>query len=802
MKTPKPSTPATKSKLNTPRSGFIQKNSDSSKKVKFSVLGNADKKLNGTPKLEYIPFKEKKFNNSGKKSFVLINADENVNGTPKLENTPFKEKKFNNFSGKKSISPFSAKVNANILNANKQTNLSPFKRKANTESTTEGLQFVEKQSEKAGLKTGDQLQNSPSSKIKGNKTSPEVQLGLDIEQYLDKKSSIKKNKNDLAHATPLGNKQEKIKALKQASLKSPKDNSGKATVRAKNKKQLTNKGKASPTIALRKTVNKSADVDGLVHSITLKNAVKALIKFVDDNPRERNEIFGVHAPFFLQVNFVKVPTSERTKIWVPHCPLPENSDICLFITDKKKKTRDPEDLIDETKNLLRKCGVSCITEIMPWRHALKEHTQYEEGMKLANRFDLFLIEGKLVNIKPNLFKSFPAKKRPIPVILGSPSKVKSSIAKAIRMLSIVSGGTGLSKSVKFGHYKMEPDQLTENIKAILKTMCNQTYFPGGHNNIRSVVIKTTKSIAFPLYISTKSPNLVEAPKQEVVKEDEDAVEGELTTYPNCMVKVFKDGTVVTKPIKENVKKKKAKELKGTKKQEEYEDEELEDDDTDNESDEEDENMEEDDSENEKELEKEEEGEEADDDEEEEEDEEEQELELEVDQIDNKDKVKDLQKKNKKSYKNLYESSTDEDELEEAEQSFLQELRQMQDEIESKKPQKTSQIRQTIDKKNPVKREVSLKSQHGKKSLENLKVDKNGKKKAKLNKDKVPGVNASRKTIKTNVAFKANNSSPSASKKSKKRRRPIKNKQNNLSSPQEKKSPQQQGSAVKKFKAKG
>uniref|UniRef100_A0A069DXF3 Putative ribosomal l1 domain-containing protein 1 n=1 Tax=Panstrongylus megistus TaxID=65343 RepID=A0A069DXF3_9HEMI len=778
MKTPKPSTPATKSKLNTPRSGFIQKNSDSSKKVKFSVLSSADKKLNGTPKLEYIPFKEKKFNNfSGKKSIVLNNADKHLNGTPKLENTPFKEKQFNNFSGKKSISPFSAKVNANNLIANKQTNLSPIKRKADTESTTEGLKSVEKPSKKCP-KTGNQFQNSPSSKFKRNKTSPEVQLGLDIEQYLDKKSSIKKNKNDVAHATPLGNKQQEIKALKQTSLKFPKDNSEKGKVRAKNKKQLTNTGKASRKIALTKT-NESADVNGLVNSITLKNAVKAIIKYVDDNPKQRNEIFGVHVPFFIQVNFVKVPTSRRTRILVPHSALPENSDICLFITDKKKKTRDPEDLIDETKNLLRKCGVSCVTEIMPWRHALKEHTQYEQGKKLADRFDLFLIEGGLAKLKRNLFKSFPAKKKPIPVILEPSSKVAISISKAIRKLSIISKGIGLSKTIKFGHYKMEPDQLTENIEEILKIMCNEKYFPGGRNNIRSIVIKTVRSLAFPLYISTKSPNLVEAPVQEVVREDEDAVEGELTTYPNCTVKVFKDGTVVTKPIKENVKKKKAKELKGTKKQEE--DEELEDD-ADSESDEEDNDIEEDDSENEKELEKEEE-EEAD--EEEEEDEEDPELELEVDQIDNNDEVKNLPKKNKKSNKKQYESSTDEDGLEEAEQSFLQELRQMQDEIESKKTQKKSNIRQqTINKKNPVKREASLKSQHGKKSQENLEAKKTKKKKAKVNKAKVPSGDDHKKTINPNVAVNANRSSPSASKKSKKRR-PRKNKQNNLSSSQEK-----------------
>uniref|UniRef100_A0A224XK58 Putative ribosomal l1 domain-containing protein 1 n=1 Tax=Panstrongylus lignarius TaxID=156445 RepID=A0A224XK58_9HEMI len=784
MKTPKPSTPATKSKLNTPRSGFIQKNSDSSKKVKFSVLSNADKNLNGTPKLEHIPFKEKKFNNfSGKKSIVLNNADKNLNETPKLENTPFKEKKFNNFSGKKSISPFSAKVNANTLIANKQTNWSPIKRKADTESTTEILQSVEKPSKKASSKTGNQFHNSPSSKIKENKTSPEVQLGLDIEQYLDKKSSIKKNKNDLAHATPLGNKQQETKALKQAYLKFPKDNSGKAIVRAKNKKQLTNTGKASPKISLSKTVNESADIDGLVNSITLKNAVKALIKYVDDNPKEKNEIFGVHVPFFIQVNFVKVSTSKRTRILVPHSALPENSDICLFISDKKKKTRDPEDLIDETKNLLRKYGVSCITEIMPWRHALKEHTQYEQRKKLANRFDLFLIEGKLAKLKPNLF-NFPLRKKPIPVILEPSSKVTSSIAKAIRKLSIVSRGVGLSKTINFGHYKMEPNHLTENIEAILKIVCNETYFPGGRNNIRSVVIKTGKSIAFPLYISTKSPNLVEAPVQTVVKEDEDAVEGELTTYPNYTVKVFKDGTVVTKPIKENVKKKKAKELKGTKKQEE--DEELEDD-ADSESDEEDKDIEEDDSENEKELEKEEQEADDDDDEEEaEEDEEDPELELEVDQIDNNNKVKNLPKKNKTSYKKQYESSTDEDELEEAEQSFLQELRQMQDEIESKKPQKKSQIKQqTIDKKNPVKREASLKSEHDKKPQENLKTDKKAKKrKAKLNKVKVPSGDDHKKTLNTIVAVNTNISSPSASKKSKKKR-PRKNKQNNLSSSQEK-----------------
>lgn len=56
---------------------------------------------------------------------------------------------------------------------------------------------------------------------------------------------------------------------------------------------------------------------------------------------------------------------------------------------------------------------------------------------------------------------------------------------------------------------------------------------------------------YPSTFFAVSPNLVSAPKQRVVKEEEEAVEGELSTFTNCTVRVFKDGTVLTKPTEVN-----------------------------------------------------------------------------------------------------------------------------------------------------------------------------------------------------------------------------------------------------------
>uniref|UniRef100_R4G8G9 Ribosomal l1 domain-containing protein n=2 Tax=Rhodnius prolixus TaxID=13249 RepID=R4G8G9_RHOPR len=723
MKTPKLSTPAPKSKLNTPRSGFIQKNSESSKKVKFGVLGESKKKFNGTPMLECASFKDRKFNN---------------------------------FSGKKSMSPFCDKINANILNANKKTSFSPRKRKHDTESLSEGLQSEEEPVKKVSPKAGNQQLNSPNSKIKVNKTSPEVQLGLDIEKYLVKTSSIKKAKHQLAESTPLGNKQQvKVRVQKGGSPKSSRGTSGDIESEVEDKQPQFNKKKVNPAAKTKKKV-KTAKVDELVNPTTLKNAVNAILKYVDNNLKERKEIFGASVPFFMQVNFVKVPTSPRTRVFVPHVTLPEQSDICLFIADKKKNTRDPEDLIEQTKDLLKKCGVTCITEIMPWRQVLKEHTQYEQSRKLSQRFDMFLIDASLAKLKATLFDSFQRKKKPVPVSLKSESKVKSKIERAIRKIPIISNGKGLSKSVPFGHNKMKPEQLVENLHAILQILCDEAQFPGGRENIRSVSIKTSQSIAFPLYISTMSPNLVSAPKQRVVKEEEEAVEGELSTFTNCTVRVFKDGTVLTKPTEGNVKRKKGKQLKeSTKKEIDYDELEVEDSDSDvdehedlekggivdvnmkEEEDDDGDGDEDDDDENDVDDDDDDDDDDVDDGDEEEEEDSDEELELEVEQVKSKGKAKiQQQKNNKKSNKTKYESSSDEGELEEAEQNFLKELRKMQDEIESKRKESTKgqQIKkpQTNLKSAAVNQKQQKKNQNAKLQNEKRKVHKKEKSHYKVN----------------------------------------------------------------------
>ncbi|KAK9508820.1 hypothetical protein O3M35_006283 [Rhynocoris fuscipes] len=612
MKTPKASTPAVKSKLNTPRSGFIKKGSDSVKKMKFNVMNNEISKSN--------------------------------NSTPKLDKSAISENIMGKFgSGKKGKSPFNVS----------------------------GIQFDGKKSpqKKKTLAESEAVTNM---KTETPKT----------EQYLNKNSKPK-IKSGAEKSTPTGNKQ----------ISSPKLSPSPKQKTSPNQKagNQAKKRKASPNPKNNIGKNKkSENTEILVDKNILTDAVNALMRYIDENPKERSEMLDPNVPLLLQIDYIKQPVALRSRLLVPHSLVYENSDICLFIADKGKKIEEQDDLADEMKERLKKCGVDYITEILPWKKALFEHTQYEQKKKLMNRFDFFLIEDRLSKIRAGLTDKFVPKKWPIAVRLEPESKLKENIETALRKIPVSFRGNGLTKSLQFGHYKMDKQHLVENLQAITKALCDRALFFGGRDNIRSLHIKTKKSIAFPLFVNKKSSNLVKKqPKQE--EEEDEGVEGELSTLPNRIVKVFKDGTVKTKKIKEDqatTSKKPNKKQVSVKKEESDDDEEemMESDiDEEDDSDDDEEMSEDEDVDDEEVATDEDEDDDDDDDDDDDEEEEDDEGVSSEEEAQLRAKLNSLNKKgkpNKKDKKRKQESESDEEDVEEAERSFLEQLRKQQDDIEA------------------------------------------------------------------------------------------------------------------------
>jgi ribosome biogenesis protein UTP30 len=98
---------------------------------------------------------------------------------------------------------------------------------------------------------------------------------------------------------------------------------------------------------------------------------------------------------------------------LPHCPLPDPYEVCLFVKDLQKGIKaDHEPTLQHFQALLKEHGVANIAQVIPLRELKVEYKQYESKAKLCHRFDRFLADERIVRfLPPFLGKAFYKRKR-------------------------------------------------------------------------------------------------------------------------------------------------------------------------------------------------------------------------------------------------------------------------------------------------------------------------------------------------------------------------------------------------------
>merc|ERR1712025_355515 len=153
-----------------------------------------------------------------------------------------------------------------------------------------------------------------------------------------------------------------------------------------------------------------------------------------------------------------------------------------------------------------------VEEIIPVIQLKREYHDFEMQRKLCDSFDLFLCDERISKFMPKLLGKNFYKKRKFPVnvtLTGGNQVVTKSLKKALESVHGLVSGQGSSTSVTIGHTGMTPQQISENISAVVSHMI--TVIPGGWPNISGLYVTTTKTTSIPLYVSTTSADKVELP---------------------------------------------------------------------------------------------------------------------------------------------------------------------------------------------------------------------------------------------------------------------------------------------------
>ncbi|BFZ03046.1 hypothetical protein BsWGS_06085 [Bradybaena similaris] len=275
------------------------------------------------------------------------------------------------------------------------------------------------------------------------------------------------------------------------------------------------------------------------------SAVGALVQVCEKSKKKDNIIDScdyVH----IQLCLKKIPKKNAAvKLKLPHAIRPSNLEVCLLVKDLDRFDRDYEPTTNHFKDFLRKKGVSSINEVIPLKSLKMEYKPYEAKKNLANLYDVFLADARIMRLLPTLLgKHFYGKKK-VPVQVNLEAKdLAKEIHTAIHSSRCPISSKGSSSQATVGNMDMSQPDIAENIIAAANQM--STAVPGGANNIRQLSIKTDLSMSIPIYMAEGGPQDVSLPAKEkpaVVEAEEIStlLDAKVKVYPDGRIRIIKDG---------------------------------------------------------------------------------------------------------------------------------------------------------------------------------------------------------------------------------------------------------------------
>ncbi|XP_061191368.1 ribosomal L1 domain-containing protein 1-like [Saccostrea echinata] len=273
----------------------------------------------------------------------------------------------------------------------------------------------------------------------------------------------------------------------------------------------------------------------------LRKAVAGLLKLIKVADK-KSDILQERERINLQINMKKIPNMPELTIQMnlPHGLFTPDTDVCLFVKDLDKTSREFELTEDHFRDMLVDKGVNCIRKIIPLKELKLEYKPFEAKRNLSNEFGLFLADKRIMRLLPSLLgKNFYGRKRnPIQVDLEA-KNLKAEVTKAVNSTRCIIKNRGSSSVVTIGHTEQSCDQIVDNVLKAIELLSQK--FPGGPDNIKSLQVKTDTSMSIPFYMSLDIGESVVFPERKRAKKQ--FVIEEVTTVTNGKVKVTEDGRV-------------------------------------------------------------------------------------------------------------------------------------------------------------------------------------------------------------------------------------------------------------------
>jgi ribosome biogenesis protein UTP30 len=250
--------------------------------------------------------------------------------------------------------------------------------------------------------------------------------------------------------------------------------------------------------ALRQLDTMAEDGRVKIKKSQLEKAIKALVQLNAKRSANVNPLFGANAET-INVIFTlsQIPNKRKIKpmlIELPHPLFNEKSEVCFLAKDPQKQYKEL---------LMQKHPVPGLTKVIGLEKLKKNYKTAESKRALADAFDLFLCDSRIVEMMPRILGSiFYEKKlkRPLPVRLKLGDPDMTNLKKAISGTTLrVPSGPCLG--VRFGRCSMDEQHLVANAAAVISFVSKFL----SNNPVQTISVQATDSPALPVWRRARPP---------------------------------------------------------------------------------------------------------------------------------------------------------------------------------------------------------------------------------------------------------------------------------------------------------
>lgn len=290
---------------------------------------------------------------------------------------------------------------------------------------------------------------------------------------------------------------------------------------------------------------------GVDDSLT-ERALRALLKHHESSSDDQ-QLLGNDLDVQVQFSLARIPgkaSAKPIRVEIPH-PLVnvgssdggdislQDVQVCIIVKEESKPW------VQEMIECFPK-ELGCIKKVLGLQSLRTKHKSFSQRRELLARFDIFFADDRILPMLTKALggKFFEKKKQPIPIALTRKEALPFAVQKNLKStFMFLSAGTCVT--VKAGNTGMSESKLLENIQSIAQVVPDKV--PKKWSNIRSVSIKTSNSVALPIY--NKTPQELEEIMRLAKEESKQAFENAEEEKIEKPTKKKKASTPLAKALK-------------------------------------------------------------------------------------------------------------------------------------------------------------------------------------------------------------------------------------------------------------